>query len=281
MEVIERVADLRRVRAGWGRTGLVPTMGYLHEGHLSLLHAARPANQTVVMSLFVNPAQFGPREDLASYPRDIPRDLRLAEEAGTDVVFMPPTDEVYPPGFDTWVDVGGLTRRWEGEHRPGHFRGVATVVLKLFQMVQPDRAYFGEKDYQQLLVVGKMVSDLNVPVEIVPCPTVREPSGLALSSRNAYFEPETRARAAVLSRALAHGQWLAAGGERDAGALTRWMLAILGEEPGIRVEYLAVVDAETLEPLERLAGDARAVTAVRFEGVRLIDNVALSPPSNG
>lgn len=277
MDVIERIADLRHARAGWGEVGLVPTMGFLHEGHLSLLRAARHRARTLVMSLFVNPTQFGPSEDFASYPRDIPRDLELAAAAGTDVVFMPSVDAIYPPGFDTWIEVRELTRRWEGEHRPGHFRGVATVVMKLFLLVQPDRAYFGQKDYQQLLVVSKMVADLGAPIEIVGCPTIREPSGLALSSRNAYLGPDARARAAVISRALARAQELAASGETDAAALKEAMLAVLRAEPAIRLDYLAVVDPRTLEPLERLAGEGRALVALRFEGVRLIDNVPLVP----
>ncbi len=275
MKVIERLADLRRERPGWGPVGLVPTMGYLHEGHLSLIHAARAEKQTVVMSLFVNPAQFGPTEDFAAYPRDIQRDLALAEEGGADVVFMPPTEEVYPPGFDTWVEVGDLTRRWEGERRPGHFRGVATVVLKLLQMVQPTQAYFGQKDYQQLLVITKMAADLNLSLSVVGCPTVREPSGLALSSRNFYYSPDQRARAAVLSRALFQAQELASSGVADARELLDAMHATLATEPSARVDYLAVVDLRTLEPLERVSKEARVLAAMQFERVRLIDNVPL------
>ena len=275
MKVLERMSDVRAARPDWGRTGFVPTMGYLHEGHLSLIRAARADSDTMVMSLFVNPAQFGPNEDLATYPRDVPRDLELAEAAGADVVFAPPPDEVYPPGFDTWVEVGGVSRCWEGERRPGHFRGVATVVLKLFEMVQPTRAYFGEKDYQQLLVVRKLVADLNLPLEIVGCPTVREPSGLALSSRNAYLAPERRERAAILSRALHRAVELAAAGEADIGRLQRDMAAILAREPDARIDYLAIVDSLTLEPLQRLVDQARIVAAIFFDGVRLIDNVGL------
>jgi pantoate--beta-alanine ligase len=278
VKVIERLTDLRRERPSFGRLGVVPTMGYLHEGHQSLIRAARadPANRTVLMTLFVNPAQFGPNEDLATYPRDVPRDLMLAEQAGADVVFLPPLEDVYPTGFDTWVEVGALTRRWEGERRPGHFRGVATVVLKLFNMVEPDRAYFGEKDYQQLLVVRKMAADLNLPIEVVGCPTIREPSGLALSSRNFYYQAETRARAAVLSRALFRARDLAAGGVADVGQLLAAMIAELAREPAATVDYLAVVDPATLEPLDRIADRARVLAAMHFEGVRLIDNVPLA-----
>jgi pantoate--beta-alanine ligase len=281
VKLIERLADLRTERPGWGKVGLVPTMGYLHEGHLSLISAARAASQTVVMSLFVNPAQFGPNEDFATYPRDTQRDLRLAEQAGVDVVFTPPTEEVYPAGFDTWVEVGGLTRRWEAEQRPGHFRGVATVVLKLFNMVQPNRAYFGEKDYQQLLVVTKMVGDLNLPIEIVPCPTIREASGLALSSRNAYLSAEDRARAAVLYRAMRLGQQLAAAGERDSYRLVGQMAARVRTEPGAQLDYLAIVDRATLEPLDELRGPARIVAAMRYGGVHLIDNEPIEPGEAG
>jgi pantoate--beta-alanine ligase len=277
VKVIERLADLRRERGSFGRLAVVPTMGYLHEGHQSLIRAARaePANRTVLMTLFVNPAQFGPNEDFASYPRDIPRDLRLAEEAGADVVFLPPLEDVYPADFDTWVEPGALTRRWEGERRPGHFRGVATVVLKLFNMVRPDTAYFGEKDYQQLLVVRKMVADLNLPIDVVGCPTIREPSGLALSSRNFYYRPGARTRAAVLSRALFRAQALVAEGARDSAALLRSMREVLASEPAAAIDYLAVVDPRTLEPLERVTDRARVLAAMHLEGVRLIDNVPL------
>jgi pantoate--beta-alanine ligase len=278
MKLVERVAQLRAERPSWGRAGLVPTMGYLHEGHLSLLRAARDANDTVVMSLFVNPTQFGPREDLAAYPRDIPRDLYLASNAGVDVVFMPDADEVYPAGFDTWVEPGALAVRWEGERRPNHFRGVATVVLKLFQMVRPERAYFGEKDYQQLKVVSKMVEDFNLPIEIVACPTVRESDGLALSSRNAYLSDDGRRGAANLSRALFHAQRLAFDGERDVPQLLAETHAILAEEPSLQVDYLAVVDPASLEPLDELRESARIIAAAFCEGVRLIDNAPIEGP---
>jgi pantoate--beta-alanine ligase len=281
MDVIERIADLRAARASLVGIGLVPTMGFLHEGHLSLIRAARADNDTAVMSLFVNPAQFGPGEDFASYPRDTPRDLELAAGAGVDIVFMPSRDEVYPAGFATWLEVGSLTRRWEGEHRPGHFRGVATVVLKLFELVRPERAYFGEKDYQQLRVVTKMVSDLNVPVEVVPCPTVREPSGLALSSRNAYLSAARRQSASVVFRALVAGQHLAQAGRDDPEELISAMRKVLDEDPAVQLEYLAVVDELSLEPLERVRDGARVLIAVNYAGVRLIDNVRLPRKAPG
>lgn len=277
MKVVERIAELRAHRARWGVVGLVPTMGYLHEGHLSLIRAARAESETVVMSLFVNPAQFGPSEDFATYPRDVPRDLELAKSAGADVVYAPPLDEIYPDGFDTWVEVGALTRRWEGEHRPGHFRGVATVVLKLFEAVQSTRAYFGQKDFQQLLTIRKMVADFNLPLEIVGCPTIREASGLALSSRNAYLSTEGRLRAAVLARALFKAQHMVESGEANAAVLRRAMEDEIASEPLARLDYLAVVDCMTLEPLERVEREAQIVAAMFFEKVRLIDNVPLVP----
>ena len=277
MKVVERIAELRAYRARWGVVGLVPTMGYLHEGHLSLIRAARAESETVVMSLFVNPAQFGPSEDFATYPRDVPRDLELAESAGADIVYAPRLDEVYPDGFDTWVEVGALARRWEGEHRPGHFRGVATVVLKLFEAVQPTRAYFGQKDFQQLLTIRKMVADFNLPLEIVGCPTIRETSGLALSSRNAYLSTEGRPRAAVLARALFKAQHMVEVGETNTAVLLRTMEDEIASESMARLDYLAVVDPATLEPLERVEREARVVAAMFFERVRLIDNVALVP----
>ncbi len=225
------------------------------------------------MSLFVNPAQFGPSEDFGSYPRDTERDLRLARDLGVDVVFKPSVEEVYPPDFDTWVEVGSLAACWEGERRPGHFRGVATVVLKLFQVVQPSLAYFGEKDYQQLLVIRKMVADLDLPLEVVACPTVRESSGLALSSRNAYLSDDRRQRAAVLYRAMKRAEQLAAGGEADVGRLIQAMEKILAREQDGRVDYLAIVDPQTLEPLDKLTGEARILGAMYFDDVRLIDNL--------
>jgi len=275
MKIVERIADLRAARQGAGKVGLVPTMGFLHDGHLSLIRAARSASETVVMSLFVNPTQFGPSEDFEAYPRDTPRDLDLARETGVDIVFMPSTGEVYPPGFDTWVEAGKLAERWEGEHRPGHFRGVATVVVKLLQIVQPDLAYFGEKDYQQLLIVKKMVADLNLPVEIIPCPIVREASGLALSSRNAYLADDRRPRAAVLYRAMQRAQKLASSGVDDVSLLIAEMKMVVGQEPAAHLEYLAVVDRDSLQPTGQLGVEARILGAMGFDGVRLIDNAPL------
>ncbi len=278
MRVLETVEAFRGARQGVPEPlGLVPTMGALHEGHLSLLRQARVACATVAMSLFVNPAQFGPAEDLSRYPRPLQRDLDLARAAGVDLVFHPPVEEMYPPDFATAVEVGGPASRWEGEHRPGHFRGVATVVARLLGIVGPQVAYFGEKDWQQLQVVRRMVRDLAIPVQIAPCPIVREPDGLALSSRNVYLEPEQRQYATALSRALQAGQGRVADGERDALAVRQAIEAVLLDTPGLRPDYVAVVDPESLEPLERLDRPARALIAARLGKVRLIDNAPLVP----
>ena len=248
MKIVHTIAELRaEPRAG--RLGLVPTMGAFHEGHLALFRAAREENDGVVASLFVNPAQFAPGEDLATYPRDEERDTKLAEEAGVDVLFVPAPDELYPPGFQTWVEVEELGRRLEGEQRPGHFRGVATVCLKLFNIVRPDRAYFGQKDAQQVAVLKQMIRDLDLDLEIRVVPTVRDADGLALSSRNAFLSPEDRRRAQALPRALA---------TRDP-ARARELLA------GLDVDYVEVADFDP--PV--------LAAAVRIDGTRLIDNVVL------
>jgi len=270
------VAELRAVLAARPEpVGLVPTMGYLHEGHVSLARRARAENATVVLSLFVNPTQFGPNEDYARYPRDLEHDRAVAAAAGVDVLWVPAVEDVYPPGAQTWVEVEALSRRWEGERRPGHFRGVATVVLKLFLAARPTRAYFGEKDYQQLLVVRQMAADLLSGVEVVACPTVREPDGLALSSRNAYLAPAERAEAVALFEALSRARTLLAAGERDGATLEAAMRAALDAHSGVEPDYAAVVDAATLEPLPTIDRPARALVAARVGGVRLIDNCAL------
>ncbi|HLH23875.1 MAG TPA: pantoate--beta-alanine ligase [Chloroflexota bacterium] len=286
MTEVGSVAALRAALAGRPRpVGLVPTMGYLHEGHVSLARRARAENATVVMSVFVNPTQFGPHEDYTRYPRDLERDRALAAAAGVDVLWVPTVEDMYPPGAQTWVEVEGLSRRWEGERRPGHFRGVATVVLKLLLAARPDRAYFGEKDYQQLLLVRQMAADLLTGVEVVGCPTVREPDGLALSSRNAYLSPGERAEAVALSEALRRAQGLLAAGERAGGALEAAMRATLAAHPGVVADYAAVVDAATLEPLPFVDRPARALVAARVGDVRLIDNAELvagkEPPAAG
>ena len=250
-------------------------MGALHEGHLSLIHEARALCDVVVVSVFVNPTQFGPSEDLARYPRDIERDTRLLEAAGCDLLFAPAAFEMYPAGFETIVDVGAVAAPLEGARRPGHFRGVATVVMKLFGILQPDRAYFGQKDAQQLAVMKKMVRDLDVLVDVRACPTVRETDGLATSSRNVYLDPEDRRAAPALHRALAaaRDRWTA--GERDAEALRRAMRSVLEAEPRIRVDYVSVADPETCRELQRVDGPALLSLAAAVGKARLIDNVVV------
>jgi len=278
MQVVTTVAEMRRLRARMtGGVGLVPTMGYLHEGHLALVRRARADNQHLVVTIFVNPTQFGLQEDYQRYPRDPERDLRLLEQEGTDVVFMPGVEEMYPPGFDAWVEVGeSLTGRLEGAFRPGHLRGVTTVVAKLFEIVQAQRAYFGQKDGQQLAVIRKMAADLNMAVEVVAVPTVREPDGLAMSSRNSYLSPQERRAATVLWRSLCRARELFDGGERRAEVIRGEMQDVLASEPLASVEYVSVADAETLAELETIQDRAAMVSlAVRVGGTRLIDNVTV------
>jgi pantoate--beta-alanine ligase len=252
-------------------------MGFLHKGHLSLIDRARVESRGVLVSIFVNPTQFGPNEDFTRYPRDIERDLSLCEAAGVDLVFTPSVSEIYPPGFATYVEVTGLQDRWEGVSRPGHFRGVATVVARLFRLALPDRAYFGEKDYQQLQIVTHMAKDLALDVEVVPCETVREADGLAMSSRNAYLAPEARSHAIALWEALQTARDLAAAGARDALVMIEAMRSAVGRHPGVDLDYAAIVDAKTLDPLDSVRDEARALIAARVGGVRLIDNAAVVP----
>lgn len=273
---LRSLVDVAR-RAG-GTVGLVPTMGALHRGHVSLLQRARTENRLVVMSNFVNPLQFGPGEDYAAYPRDAEGDARLADDAGTDVVFQPDPQVMYPPGYATHVEVSGLDQHLCGRYRPGHFRGVATVVLKLFNLVQPDRAYFGLKDYQQVAIIQRMVCDLNVPVEVVACETVRDTDGLALSSRNRYLSPRGRAAAPVLYRALQAGRQVIVDGESSAARVREAMRAHLDQEMLARVQYLSVSDASTLQELEVVEGKVVLALAVWIEGVRLIDNLVIDVP---
>jgi pantoate--beta-alanine ligase len=250
-------------------------MGYLHAGHVSLVEGARRENDRVAASLFVNPKQFGPSEDLARYPRDVERDTRLLEAAGCDLLFAPTVEEIYPGGFQTTVDVGTVAAPLEGARRPGHFRGVATVVLKLLGIFQPDRAYFGAKDAQQLAVIKKMVRDLDLPVDVRACPTVREADGLAMSSRNVYLTPEERRAATVLYRALEAGRDRWAAGERDAETLRQTIRSVLAEEPRVRVDYVSVADPETCQELETVAGPALLSLAAFLGKARLIDNVVV------
>ncbi len=270
------MAELREALPEEG-VGFVPTMGYLHRGHLALVERARRENPFVAVSIFVNPLQFGPGEDYHRYPRDLARDRALLEEAGVDLLFAPGVEEMYPEGFSTRVQVEGpLTALWEGEVRPGHFQGVATVVARLFLLVGPKRAYFGEKDYQQLLVVRKMARDLGFPLEVVGVPTVREEDGLALSSRNVYLSPETRKKAPVLYRALSAMREVARRGGSVAEALGAGE-EVLGEVPEFRKDYLAIVHPETLLPLSHWVAGARGLVAGRFPEVRLIDNLEVYP----
>ena len=270
---IERMRALRRAMRG--DVGLVPTMGYLHEGHLSLVRAARTQNDHVVVSIFVNPTQFGPGEDFERYPRDPERDVTFLRDEGVDVVFMPSVEEMYPQGRATFIDVAGVTDVLEGAHRPGHFRGVTTVVAMLFNIVQPRRAYFGRKDAQQLVVVRTLVRDLHLDLDIVAMPIVREPDGLAMSSRNAYLSPDERSAALVLSRALRLAEERFAAGERDAECLRVAIRELIAQEPLARVDYVSVTDPNTLRELERIDGPALVSLAVRSGRTRLIDNTTL------
>ncbi len=276
MEIIKTIARLRQVRARFAQVGLVPTMGYLHAGHLSLVRLARDACDTVAVSIFVNPTQFGPHEDLDRYPRNLERDFQLLQAQGVDLVFVPDVAEIYPDGYGTYVEVQGVTEMLEGAARPGHFRGVATVVCKLFNIIQPTHAYFGQKDAQQTVVVRKMVRDLDLPIEIVIGPTVREADGLALSSRNAYLAPDEREAATVLYRALMSARERYEAGSRDAEELRAAMRAVLSAEPLARVEYVSTAHPLTLQELDQLDTDGALLSmAVRIGRTRLIDNIIL------
>jgi pantoate--beta-alanine ligase len=263
-------------RAAGRRIGLVPTMGYLHEGHLALVDEARRRADAVILTVFVNPLQFGPTEDLARYPRDLPRDRALAASRGVDAIFVPAVETMYPPGSEIRVTPGVTASRWEGAARPGHFTGVLTVVAKLFHLVQPDLACFGQKDFQQLALVRQMVRDLDWPLDIIEVPTVRETDGLALSSRNAYLSSDERSRALVLSRALLAAHRAFCEGERRVPVLEQVMRQELSREPEVGVEYIAIVEPETLNPVD--LADTRTVVAIaaRVGGTRLIDNIRLA-----
>jgi len=279
MQIFDTVSGLRAFlaaqRSAGKRIGLVPTMGYLHAGHLSLVYAARRECDVVVLSIFVNPKQFGPREDFATYPRDMEGDLRQARAAGVDVVFTPAVEEMYPPGFLTEVIVHELTAPLCGASRPGHFNGVTTVVAKLLNIVGPQRAYFGQKDYQQVTVLRKMAVDLCMPLEVITCPTVREPDGLAMSSRNAYLNPAERQAALVLSRALHLAEECLAQGERQGARLTTTLRACIAQEPLARIDYVAVCDPQTLREVEQISGPILVALAVYIGKTRLIDNAVL------
>jgi len=276
MMIVSTLEELRPARSILdGPVGLVPTMGYLHEGHLSLVRQAAEECTSVVVSIFVNPTQFGPAEDLAAYPRDMERDLRLLEPLGVDLVWTPTPEIMYPSGYQTWVQVEALAEPLEGAMRPGHFRGVATVVAKLFNGVLPSKAYFGQKDAQQAAVIRRMARDLNFPLEVVVCPTMREPDGLAMSSRNAYLNPEQRRAATVLFRALSAAKNAYEAGERDAEKLRAIMRTTLAAEPLAQMQYVSCADYDTLEELETVSGKALLSMAVFVGKTRLIDNFVL------
>jgi pantoate--beta-alanine ligase len=278
MKLINSIAEMKEARRKLrGSVGFVPTMGYLHDGHLELVRVARDENLNVVVSTFVNPAQFGPKEDYASYPRDTERDLAMLKKEKVGIVFMPDTGDMYPPRYSTWVDVEKVRERLEGAVRPGHFRGVATVVAKLFNIVEPTRAYFGQKDAQQLVVIKKMVADLNMNLEIIAVPTVREPDGLAMSSRNVYLNQEERKSATVLFKALTLAQRLRDKGETNADLIRKEMTSLIQREPrAAKIDYVSIADAETLEELARIDRPAVVSLAVRIGKPRLIDNIVLA-----
>jgi pantoate--beta-alanine ligase len=276
MQTVTTLPELRNARVLLAEpVGLVPTMGYLHEGHLSLVRWARDECASVVVSIFVNPTQFGPHEDLSTYPRDLPRDLALLEAEDVDLVWMPTPEVIYRPGFQTWVTVEQVTQRLEGAMRPGHFRGVATVVANLFNAVQPHKAYFGQKDAQQAVVIRQMAGDLNFPIDIVVCPIVREPDGLAMSSRNTYLNPAQRQAASVLYRALSAARAAFQAGERDSGRLCHIVSETVTAEPLIDLQYISCAHPDTLEELEVVADSALLSLAAFVGQTRLIDNVIL------
>ena len=276
MKIIENITEMKSIRNSLkGSIGFVPTMGYLHEGHLTLVRLSHQANNFTIASIFVNPTQFGPNEDFDRYPRDYPRDFAMLEKENCDFVFLPAPKDMYPDGYNTWVEVNKVTDRLEGAIRPGHFKGVATVVAKLFNIVEPTRAYFGQKDAQQCVVVKKMISDLNMNLEMIIVPTVREPDGLAMSSRNVYLNPEERRQAPVLFRALstAHVMW--AEGERDCNRLKTAVVDLIKQKPLGNIEYVSIADALTLRELEKADPPAVISMAVKFGKTRLIDNLLL------
>ena len=278
MIVVETLRELRSARSRLPLPlGLVPTMGFLHEGHLSLVRQAVRECRSVAVSIFVNPSQFGLNEDLAGYPRDLPRDLAMLEAEGVDLVWTPSTQAMYPPGYQTWVTVEGVSSGLEGERRPGHFRGVATVVTKLFHACEPQKAYFGQKDAQQAAVVRRLAADLDFPIEITVCPTVREPDGLAMSSRNIYLGPEERRAATVLFRALRAAERAYADGERAAERLRQAMLDVLAQEPLAKVQYVSAADPDSLEEINGPVQRALLSMAVFIGRACLIDNVVIPP----
>lgn len=276
MKIIKTISEMRELRKTLPEpVGFVATMGYLHEGHISLVRKAKEENASVMVSIFVNPTQFGPNEDFEKYPRDIDGDLEILEEEGVDAVFAPEADEIYPKDFNSRVEVIGITQKLEGNCRPGHFRGVTTIVNKLFNIVVPNKAYFGQKDAQQAIVINKMVKDLNMNLEVITCPTIREPDGLAMSSRNVYLRPEDRQSATVLYRALMLAKDLYQQGERNAETVRTEMVRLIKTEEPARIDYVSVADPVTLEELDEISGKALVSLAVKFYKTRLIDNIVL------
>lgn len=276
MQVARSVAEMKRLRRECaGSVGLVPTMGYLHEGHLELARRAKSENAVAVATIFVNPTQFGPKEDFKSYPRDLDRDLALLKKAGAGIVFVPEDGEMYPAGYETWVEVRGITAKLEGKSRPTHFQGVTTVCNKLFNITEPHRAYFGQKDAQQAIVIQKMVADLNMNLEIVVCPTIRESDGLAMSSRNTYLTKEERPSAAVLYKSLCLARDMYEKGERDAAKMRQAMHGLITGEPAAKIDYISIADAASLDEVDIIGGRVLVSLAVRLGKPRLIDNIFL------
>lgn len=279
MRIAETIREIREIvaeeRKAGKKIGFVPTMGYFHEGHLSLIKKAKTENEFIVVSIFVNPTQFGIGEDYETYPRELERDGKLAENAGADVIFHPTVQEMYPQGYKTFVEVEEITSKLCGASRPGHFRGVTTVVMKLFNIVKPDRVYFGQKDAQQVAVIQQMTRDLNIDIEIIPCPIVREADGLAMSSRNIYLNEEERKSALVLSQSLFRIEEVIRNGERDAAKVKGLITAHINSEPGAHIDYVEIVDAITLEEIESIRGTVLIALAVKIGKTRLIDNIRL------
>ena len=276
MKIADTISRVKAIRHDIsGSVGFVPTMGYLHEGHLTLVRQAKKENSTVVVSIFVNPTQFGPAEDFNNYPRDIERDLILLRKVNTDVVFIPTREEIYPPGFNSWVEVGGISEKLEGKCRPGHFKGVCTVVAKLINIVEPGRAYFGQKDAQQVLVIQKMVKDLDMNLEIITVPTVREGDGLAMSSRNTYLSFEERKAATILFESLKTAREMWIHGEKSAGLIRDKITSIICGEPLAKIEYISIANSSTLDELQSINKPALVSLAVKIGKTRLIDSVLL------
>lgn len=279
MEIVSNIREIRikvsLAKKKGLKIGFVPTMGFLHQGHLSLVEAAKKECDYVVVSIFVNPTQFGPREDFNKYPRDIKRDIKMLETFSVDVVFYPQAEEMYPPGFASYIDPGKIGDMLCGESRPGHFRGVATIVVKLFNIVEPDTAYFGEKDFQQQVIIKNIVQDLDIPVRVVSLPTVRESDGLAMSSRNKYLTKKQRAAAPLLYQSLVAGKKMVKDGEKRSPIITRKMRVIIAQSRLINLEYIKVVDPSKLEPVKKIVGRALIVLAAKLGKTRLIDNIVL------